>query len=161
MVVKVARALLTKLQELRINVFLKMSGATGIHLYVPMKPVYTYEQLRTFAEIVARMVTAENPRLVTNERTVSKRPAGRVLIDIQQNAEGRPLAAPYVVRAFPKATVSAPISGKELRVSLKAEKLNLRTMAERMEEIGDLWDKFWDQRQGLEDAIERLSKVVN
>jgi bifunctional non-homologous end joining protein LigD len=160
-VVKVAKALLTKLEELKINVFLKTSGATGIHLYVPMKPVYTFEQLRTFAEIVARMVTAENPGLVTNERTVAKRPAGRVLIDVQQNAEGRPLAGPYVVRAFPKAPVSAPIAGKELKAGLKPDQLNLRTMAERMEDLGDFWEKFWEKRQGLEDAIERLSKVVS
>ena len=158
---KVAKALLTKLEELKINVFLKTSGATGIHLYVPMKPVYTYEQLRTFAEIVVRMVTAENPGLVTNERTVAKRPAGRVLIDVQQNAEGRPLAGPYVVRAFPKAPVSAPIAGKELKAGLKPDQLNLRTMAERMEDLGDFWEKFWEKRQGLEDAIERLSKVVS
>ena len=102
MVVKIARALHEKLEELELNVFVKTSGATGIHLYLPVEPVYTYEQLRTFAEIVARMVTAEHPSLVTNERIVAKRPAGRVLIDVQQNAQGRPLAAAYVVRAFPE-----------------------------------------------------------
>ncbi len=88
-VVKVAKALYEKLEELKMNVFLKTSGATGMHLYLPVERMYTYEQLRTFAEIVARMVTAEHPNLVTNERTVAKRPAGRVLIDVQQNAHGQ------------------------------------------------------------------------
>src|SRR2546425_2915800 len=55
-------------------------------------------------------VTAEQPNLVTSERIVAKRPAGRVLIDVQQNAHGRPLAAAYSVRAFPQAPVSAPRS---------------------------------------------------
>src|SRR5450432_193468 len=59
-VVQIAKALYEKLQELGMRVFLKTSGATGIHLYLPVKPVYSYEQLRTFAEIVARMVTAEH-----------------------------------------------------------------------------------------------------
>src|SRR6266481_965970 len=85
-VVTIARALHEKLEELQLANFLKTSGATGIHIYLPVEPVYTYEQLRTFGEIIARTVTAEHPNLVTNERTVAKRPAGRVLIDVQQNA---------------------------------------------------------------------------
>ena len=82
-VVKIAKAVYEKLEELQLSVFLKTSGATGMHLYLPVEPVYTYEQLRTFAESVARMVTAEHAGLVTNERSVAKRPAGRVLIDVQ------------------------------------------------------------------------------
>jgi len=156
-VVKVAKALYEKLQELQLNVFLKTSGATGMHLYIPVEPVYTYEQLRTFAEIVARMVTAENPGLVTNERTVAKRPAGRVLIDVHQNAEGRPLAATYVVRAFPHAPVSTPLLPSELRTAMKPEKLNIKTVPARVEEKGDLWANFFQNRQRLEDAIQRLS----
>jgi len=156
-VVKVAKALYEKLQELDLNVFLKTSGATGIHLYLPVEPIYTYEQLRTFAEIVARMVTAEHPNLVTSERSVAKRPAGRVLIDVQQNAQGRPLAAPYVVRAFPKAPVSTPLLANELRTTLKPDHLNLKTLPSRLKEKGDLWANFWNQRQRLESAINKLS----
>jgi bifunctional non-homologous end joining protein LigD len=128
-----------------------------MHLYLPVEPVYTYEQLRTFAEIVARMVSAENAKLVTNERTVSKRPAGRVLIDVAQNAEGRPLAAPYVVRAFPKAPVSTPLHPRELRASLKPETLNIKTLPERLKQEGDLWADFWKRRQRLDGAINILS----
>jgi bifunctional non-homologous end joining protein LigD len=156
-VVQIAKALYEKLKELQMSVFLKTSGATGMHLYLPLEPVYTYEQVRTFAEIVARVVAAEHPSLVTNERSVAKRPPGRVLIDVQQNAEGRPLAAPYVIRAFPRAPVSTPLLPTELRKSLKPEKLNIETMHERLKEKGDLWADFWKQRQGLEDSITRLS----
>jgi len=159
-VVQIAKALYEKLQELKLNVYLKTSGATGMHLYLPVEPVYSYEQLRTFAEIVARMVTAAHPNLVTNERTVAKRPAGRVLIDVHQNAEGRPLAAPYVVRAFPKAPVSTPLQANELRLHLKPEKLNLKTVPERLKENGDLWRDFFERRQTLDDAIQRLSGEI-
>jgi bifunctional non-homologous end joining protein LigD len=158
--VAVARALHEKLEELRLVSFLKTSGATGIHLYIPVEPVYTYEQLRTFAEIVARTVTAEHPNLVTNERSVARRPVGRILIDVQQNAHGRPLAAPYAVRAFPKAPVSAPILPRELRASLRPEILNIKTIFARLKEKGDLWDDFWKRRQSLEQAIEILSSRV-
>ena len=154
--VRIARALHEKLRELRLPVFLKTSGATGIHMYVPVEPVYTYEQLRTFAEIVARFVTTEHPNLVTNERSVARRPAGRILIDVHQNAYGRPLAAPYVVRAFPKAPVSAPLSPSELRPGLRPANLNIKTIVARIKEKGDLWDDFWKRRQRLETAIEAL-----
>jgi bifunctional non-homologous end joining protein LigD len=156
-VVTIAKALLQELTELKLNCFLKTSGATGMHIFLPVEPVYTYEQLRTFAEIVARTVTAKHPSLVTSERSVAKRPAGRVLIDVQQNAHGRPLAAAYSVRAFPEAPVSTPILPKELRVNLKPESLNIKTIFDRLEEKGDLWGDFWKKSQRLEEAIELLS----
>src|SRR5208282_2100521 len=136
--VTIARALEEELEALRLASFLKTSGATGIHLYIPVEPVYTYEQLRTFAEIVARTVSTKHPNLVTNERSVAKRPVGRILIDVQQNAHGRPLAAPYCVRAFPKAPVSAPVQPRELRPSLNPENLNMKTIFPRLKEKGDL-----------------------
>ena len=160
-VVTIARVLHEKLEELRLVSFLKTSGATGIHLYIPVEPVYTYEQLRTFAEIVARTVTAEHSNLVTNERSVARRPAGRVLIDVQQNALGRPLAAPYAVRAFPQAPVSTPLLPRELRPGLRPASLNIKTVFARLKEKGDLWGDFWERRQRLENAVESLSRRVS
>jgi bifunctional non-homologous end joining protein LigD len=157
-VVTIAQALHKALEELQVDHFLKTSGATGFHIYVPVEPVYTYEQLRTFAEIIARNVTAEHANLVTSERIVAKRPAGRVLIDVQQNAHGRPLAAAYSVRAFPKAPVSTPVLPRELKTSLRPETLNTKTMPARLKEKGDLWADFWKKRQRLEEAIELLSE---
>jgi len=159
-VVTIARALHEKLEELHMAHFVKTSGATGMHIFIPVEPIYTYEQLRTFGEIIARTVTAEHPNLVTNERSVAKRPAGRVLIDVQQNAHGRPLAAAYAVRAFSKAPVSAPILPRELKTSLKPEALNIKTILARLESKGDLWADFWKQHQRLEPAIEILSTRV-
>jgi bifunctional non-homologous end joining protein LigD len=155
--VTIAKALHDKLEELRVKSFIKTSGATGIHIFVPVEPMYSYEQLRTFAEIVARTVSNEHPQLVTSERIVAKRPAGRILIDVQQNAHGRPLACAYSVRAFPKAPVSTPILPRELKPTLLPEKLNIRTILARLEKSGDLWADFWKQRQKLDQAIELLS----
>jgi len=159
-VVAVARALYDKLEELGLKAFLKTSGATGFHLYLPVERGYSYEQLRTFAEIVARLVAASHPNLVTQERTVAKRPAGRVLIDVHQNALGRPLAAAYVVRAFPKAPVSAPVAPRELRARLRPEKFTLWTIFSRLEETGDLWKDFWKGPQRIEKALEQLGSAV-
>jgi bifunctional non-homologous end joining protein LigD len=79
------------------------------------------------------------------------------LIDVQQNAHGRPLAAPYAVRAFPRAPVSTPVLPRELRPNLSPETLNMKTIFARIKEKGDLWADFWKSRQKLEQAIELLS----
>jgi bifunctional non-homologous end joining protein LigD len=160
-VVTIARALHEELEKLGLESFLKTSGATGIHIYIPVEAVYTYEQLRTFGEIIARTVSAEHPNLVTSERIVAKRPAGRVLIDVQQNAHGRPLAAAYSVRAFPHAPVSTPLLPRELRSSLRPETLNIKTVFTRLKEKADLWVDFWNKRQRLEEAIELLSQRMS
>jgi len=159
-VVTIAKALHDKLEELGLAHFLKTSGATGFHIFIPVEPVYTYEQLRTFAEIVARTVIENHKNLVTQERIVAKRPAGRVLIDVQQNAHGRPLAAAYAVRAFPQAPVSTPVLPGELKGSLRPEDLNIRSALVRLEKKGDLWANFWKSRQRLEEAIERLGQQI-
>ncbi|MFY9528144.1 MAG: DNA ligase D [Candidatus Acidiferrales bacterium] len=158
-VVTIARALYDKLDDLGLKVFLKTSGATGFHMYLPVERRYTYEQLRTFGEIISQLVTQENPALVTHERSVAKRPAGRVMIDVTQNALGRPLAAVYSVRAFPKAPISTPVQPRELR-PLRPEKFTLKTIFARLKEKGDLWADFWKSSQGIEDALERLGTRV-
>ena len=110
---------------------------------------------------MARFVSAQHPELVTSERTVAKRPANRVLIDVHQNATGRPLAAPYVVRAFPHAPVSAPVAPRELRASLKPEQLNMKNILARIQKKGDLWADFWKSRQRIEKAVELLGTDVS
>ena len=155
-VLTIARALHEKLTQVGLKIFMKTSGATGFHIYLPVERIYTFEQLRMFGEIFAQLVTAEHPELVTHERIVSKRRPGRVLIDVTQNSLGRPLAAAYTVRAFPKAPVSTPVEIKELRPTLKPEKFNMKNLFSRLKEKGDLWADFWQSRQRIEPALEEL-----
>jgi bifunctional non-homologous end joining protein LigD len=158
-VLTIARAIHQKLDKLGLTAFMKTSGATGFHIYLPVEPGYTYEQVRTFADIVGRIVAAEQPRLVTQERVVEKRPRGTVLIDAYQNSSGRPLAAVYSVRAFAHAPVSAPVAPEELEEGLRPERLNIDTLFPRLEERGDLWRDFWKKRQPLERAIDKLADL--
>lgn len=159
-VLHVAREIHGLLKSIRLRCFLKTSGASGFHIFVPLEARYTYEQTRTFAEVVGRMVASENPKLTTFERTVSKRPQGRILIDALQNARGKPLACVYSVRAFAKATVSTPLRPEELTKSFSPEKWNLRNLDERLEDAGDLWKDFWNQRQTLDRALSLLAKKL-
>jgi bifunctional non-homologous end joining protein LigD len=159
-VVHVAEEIHAILTRIRLKSFLKTSGADGIHIFVPLQPRYTYDQTRAFAEIIGRMVAAQNPKLVTFERTVAKRPKGRILIDSLQNARGKPLATVYSVRAYPTAPVSMPLPAKELAGLRSPGAWTLKNVAKRMEEVGDLWSDFWKKPQTLDEAIERLGKQM-
>ena len=79
----------------------KTTGGDGMHIYVPVEPVYTYEETRTFAELIARLAIAEQPELFTTPRSVAKRKNGRVYFDYLQNGISKTIAAPYVLRAYP------------------------------------------------------------
>jgi bifunctional non-homologous end joining protein LigD len=156
-VMHMAREIHAMLKSIRIQCFLKTSGASGFHIFIPLEPIYTYEQTRTFAEVVGRLVAAENPKLTTFERTVRKRPKGRILIDALQNASGKPLACAYSVRAEPQASISTPLVADELTQKITPESFTVKNFDRRIEEAGDLWKDFWKKRQTLDRALELLA----
>jgi bifunctional non-homologous end joining protein LigD len=157
-VVHIAREIHAMLKSIRLTAFLKTSGASGFHIFIPLEPKYTYEQTRTFAEIVGRLVASENPKLTTFERTVSKRPQGRILIDALQNASGKPLACAYSVRAESQAPISTPLAPEELTQQITPDRWTIRNFDERIASVGDLWKDFWKKRQTLDRALERLAQ---
>jgi bifunctional non-homologous end joining protein LigD len=152
-VATVARSIYRRLDALGVRPYLKTSGASGFHIFIPLERRYSYEEVRLFAGAIGQQVQAELPDLVTFERKVSRRPQGTVLIDTVQNARGRPLAAAYSLRPFGGAPVSAPVSPKELTDKLRPEGLNSKTIFDRLRRSGDLWKNFWKDRQRLEDAV--------
>ena len=154
-VTKIARSTYKRLDVLGVRPYLKTSGASGFHIFVPLERRYTYDEVRLFAGAIGQQVQAELPELVTFERKVSSRRKGTVLIDTVQNAHGRPLAAAYSLRPFRGAPVSAPVNPKELTSKLRPENLNYKTIFEQLGRTGDLWKDFWDNRQRLEDAVTR------
>jgi bifunctional non-homologous end joining protein LigD len=155
---RVARSIYKVLHSTRLTCFLKTSGATGFHIYVPLEPIYKYAQTRTFAEIISQIVASELPRDTTLERSIHKRPPGRVLLDALQNAKGKPLAAVYSARAHPGATVSTPVTAEELmNGNIDPDAWTINTLSSRLEAVGDLWKDFWKKRQTLDAALEVLS----
>jgi bifunctional non-homologous end joining protein LigD len=158
-VIKLAKILLEILEKAKLKAFPKTSGATGFHIFVPVEPRYTFAQARAFVEAIASIVDAKHPELLTAERGVRKRPKGRIYLDAHQNSSGQSLASVYSVRAFPHAPVSAPVRTTELVPSLQQAKWNLNSMARRIEKTGDLWREFWNERQELEPAVERLEQL--
>ncbi|MDB4881586.1 MAG: dependent ligase [Gemmatimonadetes bacterium] len=118
---------------------LKTSGASGIHIVLPLPPRTTYEASAMLALRLAEAVVAANPDVATVERSVKARPKRSIYVDALQNARGKSMAAPYSARARPTASVSAPLRPGELTGRLRIEAFTVRTMPARLARTGDLW----------------------
>lgn len=140
-VCEVALAVKDVLDELELEGYPKTSGASGMHVYVPIKPIYRYEQVADFAERVAALVAARNPDCATLERSLKKRRSGKVYVDHLQNAKGKTVASVYAVRATPGATVSAPLDWVEVASARKPslQDFTLADMVKRVAKKGDLF----------------------
>ena len=117
----------------------KTSGSRGLHIYVPIVRGPVQKQVWTFAKAFAKQMEAAHPTLITAEYRVAKRPAGRVLVDYNQNAWGRTLASVYSVRPKPNATVSTPVTWDEVVAGFRVKDFHLRNVPQRIREKGDLY----------------------
>ena len=120
-------------------VALKTSGASGIHIVLPLPPRTSYEASATLALLLAEATVAMNPDRATVERSVKARPKGSIYVDALQNARGKSVVAPYSVRARPTASVSAPLRMSELTSRLRIDAFTVDTMPARLTRTGDLW----------------------
>lgn len=134
-----ALAVRAALESLKMTCYAKTTGSKGIHIYVPIVRGPTQKQVWTIAKEVAHILAAENPKLITAIYKVANRPKGRVLVDYNQNAWGRTLASIYSVRPTPKATVSTPVTWKEVEGGVKIEDFRLDNVRKRIAKLGDLW----------------------
>lgn len=134
-----ALLVLEALNKLKMKPLIKTSGSKGIHIYVPIVRGPLQKEVWTVAKEIAWTLAGEYPKTLTAEYRIAKRPPGRVLIDYNQNAWGRTLASVYSVRPKPKASVSAPISIKELERGVSIEDFTIKNMYERLNKVGDLW----------------------
>lgn len=125
------------LENLELPSVPKTSGKRGIHVFVPVKPSYTHEQVADFACSIAAAVAAQVPG-ITVERSLSKR-RGRLYLDCMQNGYGKTVVAPYSLRAMDGAPVSAPLKWSEITKKLDPLKFNIRTMPARLAKVGDLF----------------------
>ena len=104
-------ALLTRkaLDSIGLEGYPKTTGGDGMHIYIPLEPVYTYDQIRAFAELLWRLVIGRKPDLFTTPRAVAQRKKGRVYFDYLQIGKSKTIAAPYVLRAHDGAPVATPL----------------------------------------------------
>jgi bifunctional non-homologous end joining protein LigD len=134
----------------------KTTGGDGMHVYIPVEPVYTYDETRTFAELIARLAAREKPDLFTAPRSVAKRQRNRVYFDYLQNGRSKTIAAPYVLRAYAGAPVATPLEWSEVKHGLDPGQFHIGNARERFREVGDLFAGVLDRPQRLEEALEKL-----
>jgi bifunctional non-homologous end joining protein LigD len=134
------------LESLKIPCYAKTTGSRGIHIYVPIVYGPTQKQVWSFTKEFARAVASQAPKLLTAVYQVSKRPQGRVLVDYNQNAWGRTLASIYSVRPTPWASVSTPVTWKELERGIKIEDFRIDNVPARVRRLGDLWQPLLEKK---------------
>jgi len=138
-VLETALVVRESLDALKMPSLAKTTGSKGLHIYVPIVRGPEQGEVRTFAHVLAQELARRHPALITAEYRVAKRPRGRVLVDYNQNRWGSTLASVYSVRPRPEATVSTPVTWKEIEKGVRIEDFTLKNVPARVAKVGDLW----------------------
>ena len=152
--VQVALVVKAALDALGLVSFAKTSSAEGMHILVPVERRYTFEDTREFSEIVGGAVARTHRGLATTEWSKSKRRG--VLIDSNQNGEGKTIASVYSVRPRPGAPVSTPLRWDEVNEDLDPSAFTMEVVLERIRTHGDLFEGVLTTRQRLDRALAAL-----
>jgi len=142
--VTTAKAAKGYFDKLKLKAFLKTSGKTGIHIFIPCKG-FTYPQARTLAEHICKEIHLLVPDITTIEVSVDRR-GDKLFVDFSQNDEADTLASTYSVRPSKKPTVSTPLDWKELTENLTAEQFTIDTIFDRLKAKGDLFKGVSDEK---------------
>jgi bifunctional non-homologous end joining protein LigD len=134
------------LESLQMPSYVKTTGSKGLHVYVPIVRGPIQKDVWTFAKALAQELAARHPALITAEYRVAKRPPGRVLVDYNQNAWGRTLASIYSVRPTPAASVSVPVTWREIDRGIRIEDFTVANVPQRIARLGDLWKPLLERK---------------
>jgi bifunctional non-homologous end joining protein LigD len=151
---EVALILKELLDQLGLVSFPKTSGGKGFHVLVPLDRRSTFEQSRAFSEVVAGAIARAHPKLATTEWSKARRRG--VLIDSNQNGEGKTIASVYSVRPKPNAPVSTPLRWDELHDKVRPRDFGMRDALERIQREGDLFEPVLRGGQSLGPALRSL-----
>ncbi|RQW77321.1 MAG: DNA ligase, partial [Geobacter sp.] len=156
-VVEAALAVKEALGRAGVKGYPKTSGATGIHIYVPLHAEYDYDTATTFARLIATIAHELVPDYTSLVRSPSKRQK-KVYLDYLQNRKGQTLAAPYSLRPRKGAPVSTPLKWEEVKPGLDPQAFTIRTIHDRVEKMGDLFRGVLGAGLDLGKCLERLEK---
>jgi bifunctional non-homologous end joining protein LigD len=127
------------LDDLKMPSHAKTTGSRGIHVYVPIVRGPSQDEVWALSKGLSHEISRKHPRLLTAVYAKARRPERRVLVDYNQNAWGRTLASVYSLRPKPKATVSTPVTWKEIEDGLETEDFRIDNVPARLAKLGDLW----------------------
>jgi len=134
------------LEALGMTPLVKTTGSKGVHIYVPIVRGPLQKQVWHFAKALAQTLADRHPTLLTSEYRIAKRPKGRVLVDYNQNAWGRTLASVYSPRPTRGATVSTPVTWKEIERGIAIDDFDIGNVPARVKKLGDLWKPLLAKR---------------
>jgi bifunctional non-homologous end joining protein LigD len=137
-VIEVCLAAKEVLTSHKLKSFVKTSGKTGMHIYLPVTGI-TFEQARNYSQQLGEQIRSLVPDIATTEITTSQR-QDKVFVDPSQNDYADTLAAPYSARPFHVPTVSTPLDWKEVKAGLDPGQFTIDTLIRRTEKKGDLFD---------------------
>ena len=155
-VIEVALAAKVLLDKAALTACCKTSGATGLHIFIPLHAQYDYEIVKQFGAFFMQLLQKKLPGITTLERSKAKR-GKKIYLDHLQNRKGQTLASVYSLRPVPGATVSAPISWNELNEHLHPSQFTLINMPERIKRVGDLFKEVLSKKNNLKKALDLLT----
>jgi bifunctional non-homologous end joining protein LigD len=135
--------------------YCKTSGASGLHIYIPLHAAYDYDQARSFAEIIASLTVEQLPKITTIERSLNQR-KGRIYVDYLQNKRGQTLASVYSVRPVEGASVSTPLEWKEVKHGLLPSDFTIHNVLDRVTKKGDLFGGVLKEKTNLKKCLKNL-----
>ena len=139
-----------------VSSYCKTSGASGLHVYVPLKNKYDYVTVRDFAHIIASLVQEQLSETTTLERSLSKR-GPKIYIDYLQNSAGQTLASVYSIRPVPGASVSTPLDWKEVNHQLNPQQFTIENILLRVKRKGDLFLPVLNESNSIDKALKSLN----
>jgi bifunctional non-homologous end joining protein LigD len=145
------------LDALKLESFPKTSGSRGLHIFIPLRPVTSVEDVLRFAESVAARLAAQHPKELTVEHSIAAR-GQRVYVDAYRNGFAQTVVSPYSVRRRPKASFSMPLAWPDVRPTLDPSEFNIGNY-QRVLVGADPWKDFFKSRQSLTAAIKALKKI--
>lgn len=137
----------------------KTSGATGLHIFVPIKPEFTYREVRDGVEFICRQINSVAPGKTTMERLVADR-NGKVYLDYLQNTRGKTMTFHYSLRPVPGAPVSTPLTWDEVKEGkVRPENFTINNIRERLMETGDLYRDLLQPGQSIRGLVEVTART--
>jgi bifunctional non-homologous end joining protein LigD len=157
-VIQAAQTTKAVLDEIGADAYCKTSGATGMHIYMPLGAKYSYEHSKEFARVVVTIVQSLLPGFTSIERIVENR-KGKMYLDFLQNRPQATLAAPYSLRPKPGATVSMPLHWEEVKKGLKMKDFTIFNSVERIKEHGDIFKGVIGKGINLKQVLKKIESV--
>ncbi len=156
-VIEAANAFKKVLDKAGAKSFCKTSGASGLHIYVPMKKKYDYEEVKNFAHLLSMIVSEMLPDFTTMERNLKKRGNEKIYLDYLQNRSGQTISSIYSLRPKNGATVSMPLHWKEVKKGLKPQQFTIFNAAEIISKRAEIFKGIFGPATNIENCLKKLN----